>query len=115
MGAVANQVGRLRSLIEELDDMLDEQGAALCKGKLNDRAFEYRQNEQALLHNVHLMLDLTNEETQRQLSWRVTKWEEFFAQLEASCGFWFADVKTMLKGPKDEANKWPVELLQRRP
>ena len=81
---VATQVGKLRSLIKELDDKLDEQGSSLCKGKLNDWVFEYRENKQALLHNVDLMLDLTNEEKQRQLSRSVTEWEEFFAQLEAN-------------------------------
>ena len=103
--AVATQVGRLRTLIKDLDDKLDEQGASLCKGELNDWVFEYRENKQAMLHNVDLMLDLTNEEKQRQLSRSVTEWEEFFAQLEASWGYWFPDVKTKLKGPKDDTNK----------
>ena len=76
-----------------------------CKGKLNDRVFKYRENEQALLHNVDLMLDLTNEEKQRQLSRSVTEWEEFFVKLEESWGYWFSDVKTKLKCPKDETNK----------
>ena len=62
---VAIQIGRLRTLIEDLDNKLDEQGASLCKGKLNDWVFEYRENKQALVHNVDLMLDLTNEEKQR--------------------------------------------------
>ena len=103
--AVATQVGRLRTLIKDMDDKLDEQGASLCKGKLNDWVFEYRENKQALLHNVDLMLNLTNEEKQRQLSRSVTEWEEIFAELESSWGYWFPDVKTMLKGPKDETNK----------
>ena len=102
---VATQVGKLRILIKELDDKLDEQGAILRKAELNDRVFEYRENKQALLHNVDLMLDLTNEEKQRQLSRTVTEWEEFFAQLEANWGYWFPDVKTMLKGPKDKTNE----------
>ena len=101
---VANQVGRLRIRIKDLDDKLDEQGATFCKGKLNDWVFEYRENKQALLHNVDLMLDPTNEETKRQLSRSVTEWEEFFAKLAASWGYWFPDVKTMLKKPKDETN-----------
>ena len=109
--AAATQVGRLRTLIKELDDKLDEQGSSLCKGKLNDWVFEYRENKQALLHNVDLMLDLTNEEKQRQLSRSVTEWEEFFAELEASWGYWFPDVKTMLKGPKDETNKTKLRQL----
>ena len=108
---VATQVGRLRTLIKDLDDKLDEQGAVLCKRKLNDWVFEYRKNKQALLHNVDLMLDLTNEEKQRQLGRSVTEWEQFFAQLEASWGFWFPDVKTMLKGPKDETNKTKLRQM----
>ena len=108
---VATQVGRLRTLIKDLDDKLDEQGAVLCKRKLNDWVFENRKNKQALLHNVDLMLDLTNEEKQRQLGRSVTEWEQFFAQLEASWGFWFPDVKTMLKGPKDETNKTKLRQM----
>ena len=103
--AVAIQVGRLRTLIKELDDKLDEQGAILRKEELNDWVFEYRENKQALLHNVDLMLDLTNKEKQRQLSRSVTEWKEFFAELEASWGYWFPDVKTLMKGPKDETDK----------
>ena len=102
---VATQVGKLRTLIEDLDDKLDEQGAILRKGELNDWVFEYRENKQALLNNVDLMLDLTNEEKQRQLSRSVTEWEEFFVKLEDSLGYWFPDVKTMLKCPKDETDK----------
>ena len=102
---VAIQVGRLRTLIKDLDDKLDEQGASLCKGKLKDWVFEYRENKQALLHNVDLMLDLTNEATQRQLGRSVTEWEQFFAQLEDSWGYWFPDVKTMLKNPKHGTDK----------
>ena len=103
--AVATQVGRLRTLIKELDDKLDEQGATLRKEELNDWVFEYRENKQALLHNVDLMLDLTNKEKQRQLNRSVTEWEEFFAELEASWGYWFPDVKTLMNGPKDETDK----------
>ena len=103
--AVATQVGRLRTLIEKLDDTIDKPGASLCKGKLNDWVFEYSENKQALLHNVDLMLDLTNEEKQRQLSRSVTEWEEFFVKLEDSWGYWFPDVKTMLTCPKDETDK----------
>ena len=105
VNAVATQVGRLRTLIKELDDKLDEQGAILRKEELNDWVFEYRENKQALLHNVDLMLDLTNKEKQRQLSRSVTEWKEFFAELEASWGYWFPDVKTLMKGPKDETDK----------
>ena len=105
LDTVATQVGRLRTLITELDDKLDEKQAVVSKGKLYDLVFEYRDNKQALLHNVDLMLDLTNEESQRRLSRSVTEWEQFFAKLEASWGYWFPDVKTMLKGPKDETDK----------
>ena len=108
---VATQVGRLRTLIKDLDDKLDEQGASLCKSKLNDWVFEYRENKQAPLHNVDLMLDLTNEEKQRQLSRSVTEWEEFFAELEVNWGYWFPDVKTMLKSPKDETNKTKFQQM----
>ena len=108
---VATQVGKLRSQIKDMDDKLDEQGASLCKGKLNDWVFEYRENKQAMLHNVDLMLDLTNKEKQRQLGRSVTEWKEFFAELEASWGYWFPDVKTMLKGPKDETNKTKLRQL----
>ena len=83
---VATQVEKLRPLIKDLDDKLDEQGATLCKGKLNDWVFEYRENKQALLHNVDFMLDLRNEETKRQFSRSVTEWEKFISQLEASYG-----------------------------
>ena len=103
--AVATQVGRLRTLIKELDDKLDEQGAIHRKEELNDWVFEYRENKQALLHNVDLMLDLTNKEKQRQLSRSVTEWKEFFAELGTSWGYWFPDVKTLMKGPKDETDK----------
>ena len=101
---VPTLVGRLRTLIKDLDDKFDEKEAAVSKRKLNDRVIEYRENKQALLHNVDLMLDLTNKK-RRRLSRSVSEWEEFFVKLEVSWGFWFADVKTTLKGPKDETNK----------
>ena len=109
--AVATQGGRLRTLIKDLDNKLDGQGASLCKGKLNDGVFEYRENKQAMLHNVDLMLDITSEEKQRQLSRSVTEWEEIFGELESSWGYWFPDVKTMLKGPKDETNKTKLRQM----
>ena len=46
--------------------------------ELNDWVFEYCENKQAMLHNVDLMLDLTNEEKQSR---SVTEREEFFAEL----------------------------------
>ena len=97
--------------MKDLDEKLDEQGASLCKSKLNDWVFEYRENKQAMLHNVDLILDLTNEEKQRQLGRGVTEWEEIFAKLESSWGYWFPDVKTMLKGPKDETNKTKLRQM----
>ena len=109
--AVATQVRRLRTLIKDLDDKMDEQGASLCKCKLNDWVFEYRENKQAMLHNVDLMLNLTNEEKQRQLIRSVTEWEEIFVELESSWGYWFPDAKTMLKGPKDETNKTTLRQM----
>ena len=60
-------------------------------GKTTDsdqRVVEYSENKQALLHKVDLMLDLTNEETQRKLGRSVTEWEEFFEELETSWRFW---------------------------
>ena len=86
---VATQVGNLRTLIKNLDDKLDEQGATLCKGSMNAWVFKYLENKQIFLHNVDFMLDLKNEETKRQLSRSVTEWKAFFAELEASWGFWF--------------------------
>ena len=70
---VPTQAGRLRTLIKDLDVKLDEQGAILCKGKMNYWVFEYLENKQVLLHNVDLMLDLTNDETHRQISPSVTE------------------------------------------
>ena len=86
LNTVATQVGRLRTLDKDMDVKLDEQDAFLCEGKMNDQVFEYRENKQALLHNVDLMLDLTNKATKRQLSRSVTERKAFFAQLEASWG-----------------------------
>ena len=89
-------MGRLRTLIKDLDAKLDEQGAMLCKGKPIDRVIEYRENKQDLLLNVDLMLDLRNEGTQRQLSRSVAEREEFLAELEASWGCKCFHVKTLL-------------------
>ena len=47
------------------------------------------------------MLSLTNEEKQRQLSRSVTEWDQCFAKLESSWGYWFPDVQQMLKCPFD--------------
>ena len=101
LDTAATQVGRLRTMVKNLDDKLDEQDAILCKGKLKDWVFEYHENKQSLLHNGDLMLDLTNEEKQRQLSRSVTEGGKIFAELETSWEYWFPDVKTRLKDPKN--------------
>ena len=94
-------VKKLHTLVKDLDDKLDEEGAVVSKSKLIDRVTEYRERRQALLFCVDFMLSLTNEETQRQLSRSVTEWDEFFAKLESSWGYWFPDVQQMLKCPID--------------
>ena len=94
-------VKKLHTLVKDLDDKLDEEGAVVSKSKLIDRLIEYRERRQALLFCVDFMLSLTNEETQRQLSRSVTEWDEFFAKLESSWGYWFPDVQQMLKCPID--------------
>ena len=94
-------VKKLHTLVKDLDDKLDEEGAVVSKSKLTDRVIEYRERRQALLFCVDFMLSLTNEETQRQLSRSVTEWDEFFAKLESSWGYWFPDVQQMLKCPID--------------
>ena len=94
-------VKKLHTLVKDLDDKLDEEGAVVSKSKLIDRVIEYRERRQALLFCVDFMLSLTNEETQRQLSRSVTEWDEFFAKVESSWGYWFPDVQQMLKCPID--------------
>ena len=94
-------VKKLHTLVKDLDDKLDEEGAVVSKSKLIDRVIEYRERRQALLFCVDFMLSLTNEETQRQLSRSVTEWDECFANLESSWGYWFPDVQQMLKCPID--------------
>ena len=94
-------VKQLHTLVKDLDDKLDEEGAVVSKSKLIDRVIEYRERRQALLFCVDFMLSLTNEETQRQLSRSVTEWDEFFAKLESGWGYWFPDVQQMLKCPID--------------
>ena len=94
-------VKKLHTLVKDLDDKLDEEGAVVSKSNLIDRVIEYRERRQALLFCVDFMLSLTNEETQRQLSRSVTEWNECFAKLESSWGYWFPDVQQMLKCPID--------------
>ena len=94
-------VKNLHTLIKDLDDKLDEKEADVCKCNLIDWVVEYRERRQAFLFCVDFMLSLTKEETQRQLSRSVTEWEECFAKLESSWGYWFPDVIQMLKCPID--------------
>ena len=94
-------VKKLHTLVKDLDNKLDEEGAVVSKSKLIDRVIEYRERRQALLFCVDFMLSLTNEETQRQLSRSVTEWDECFAKLESSWGYWFPDAQQMLKCPID--------------
>ena len=92
---------KLHTLVKDLDDKLDEERAVVSKRNLIDWVIEYRERRQALLFCVDFMLSLTNEETQRQLSRSVTEWDECFAKLESSWGYWFPDVQQMLKCPID--------------
>ena len=94
-------VGKIHTLVKDLDDKLDEERAVVSKRNLIDWVIEYRERRQALLFCVDFMLSLTNEETQRQLSRNVTEWDECFAKLESSWGYWFPDVQQMLKCPID--------------
>ena len=94
-------VKKLHTLVKDLDDKLDEERAVVSKRNLIDRVIEYRERRQALLFCVDFMLSLTNEETQRQLSRSVTEWDELFAKLVSSWGYWFPDVQQMLKCPID--------------
>ena len=95
------KVEKVHTLVKDLDDKLDEERAVVSKRNLIDWVIEYRERRQALLFCVDFMLSLTNEETQRQLSRSVTEWDEFFAKLESSWGYWFPDVQQMLKCPID--------------
>ena len=104
-------VKKLHTLVKDLDDKLDEEGAVVSKSKLIDRVIEYRERRQALLFCVDFLLSLTNEETQRQLSRSVTEWDEFFAKLESSWGYWFPDVQQMLKCPIDETKELKLSQL----
>ena len=94
-------VEKIHTLVKDLDDKLNEETAVVSKRNLIDWVIEYRERRQALLFCVDFMLSLTNEETQRQLSRSVTEWDECFAKLESSWGYWFPDVHQMLKCPID--------------
>ena len=94
-------VEKIHTLVKDLDDKLDEERAVVSKRNLIDWVIEYRERRQALLFCVDFMLSLTNEETQRRLSRSVTEWDECFAKLESSWGYWFPDVQQMLKCPID--------------
>ena len=104
-------VKKLHTLVKDLDDKLDEEGAVVSKSKLIDRVIEYRERRQALLFCVDFMLSLTNEETQRRLSRSVTEWDECFAKLESSWGYWFPDVQQMLKCPIDGTKKLKLSQM----
>ena len=64
-----------------------------------------------MLFCVDFMLSLTNEETQRKLSRSVTEWDECFAKLESSWGYWFPDVQQMLKCPIDGTKKLKLSQM----
>ena len=95
--SVSIHVKKLHTFVKDLDDKLDETEAAVSKNNLIDWVIEYRDRRQAVLFCVDFILSLANEETQRQLSRSVTEWEECFAKLESRWGYWFSDVKQMLK------------------
>ena len=104
-------VEKIHTLVKDLDDKLDEERAVVSKRNLIDWVIEYRERRQALLFCVDFMLSLTNEETQRQLSRKVTEWDEFFAKLESSWGYWFPDVQQMLKCPIDGTKKLKLSQM----
>ena len=104
-------VEKIHTLVKDLDDKLDEKTAVVSKRNLIDWVIEYRERRQALLFCVDFMLSLTNEETQRQLSRSVTEWDEFFAKLESSWGYWFPDVQQMLKCPIDGTKELKLSQL----
>ena len=66
-------VEKLHTLVKDFDDKLDEKDAVVAKSSLIDWVIEYRERRQALLFCVDFMLNLRNEETQRQLSRSVTE------------------------------------------
>ena len=80
-----------------MDDKLDEKEAVVAKSNLIDWVIEHRDRRKALLFSVDIMLSLTKEETQRELSRSVSEWGECFAKLESSWGYWFPDAKPMLR------------------
>ena len=94
-------VEKLHTLVKDFDDKLDEKDAVVAKSSLIDCVIEYRERRQALLFCVDFMLNLRNEETQRELSRSVTEWKESFSKLESSWGYLFLDAKQKLKSPID--------------
>ena len=44
----------------------------------------------------------------------MTEWGEFFVKVEDSWGYWFPDVKTMLKCPKDDTDKTKLHQMASR-
>ena len=89
---VTRHVKKLHTLVKDLDDKLDEEEAVVSKSNLIDCVIEWPDRRQALLFYVDFLLSLANEEMQIQLSRSVTEWEECFAKLESSWGYWFPDV-----------------------
>ena len=104
-------VEKIHTLVKDLDDKLDEERAVVSKRNLIDCVIEYRERRQSLLFCVDFMLSLTNEETQRRLSRSVTEWDECFAKLESSWGYWFPDVQQMLKCPIDGTKKLKLSQM----
>ena len=109
--SVPLNVKTLQSFVKDLDDKLDEKEAVVSKSNLIDRVTECRERRQAWLCCLDSMLSLTKEETQRQLSRSVTDWEEFFAKMESSWGYWFSNAKQKLKCSTDEANALKLRLM----
>ena len=104
-------VKKLHTSVKDLDDKLDEEGAVVSKSNLINRVIEYRERGQALLFSVDFMLSPINEETQQQLSRSVTEWDDCFAKLESSWGYWFPDVKQMLKCPIGETKELKLSQM----
>ena len=107
-------VEKLHTLVKDLDEKLDEKEAVVSRSNLIDWVIEYRDRRQALLFCVDFMLGLTNEETQRQLSRSVTEWEECFVKMELSWGYWFPDVKQILKCPIDGTTALKLSRMTNR-
>ena len=73
IGILYLHVKKHHTLVKDLDDKLVEKEDVVAKSNLIDWVIEYRDRRQALLFSVDLMLSLTKEEMQRQLSRSVTE------------------------------------------